>query len=64
MNGQLLIDAMRLVKIQESMPPLDKARERGTPMPDLPVEFMLDTVAAMNEEPIKADSVDEFFDAL
>lgn len=38
--------------------------EQGTPMPDLPVEFTLDTIAAMSEEPIKTDSVDDFFDAL
>ncbi len=55
-------------KIVMSMPDPSEVVTFGCPppsgMPDLPVEFTLDTLEAMNEEPIKADSVDDFFDAL
>ena len=32
--------------------------------PDLPITFIHDTLVALNEKPVKADSVDAFFDAL
>ena len=32
--------------------------------PDLPIDFIRETMVAVNEQPIKAKSVDDFFDAL
>ena len=32
--------------------------------PDLPIDFIRETLVAANEQPIKAESVDDFFDAL